>query len=573
MTFLMYNQFNMKKQNEPVTIPYKLPPVGKESEISFLVPDNVKPIYELRLIRELEVHQIELEVQNEELKLAKEKEERTKKKYIELYDFAPSGYLSLTKTGEITDLNISAERLLGKERSSLVKSSFGFFVSSDTRAVYNRFLQKIFKTNLKQTCELKLEIDDNSIKYVLVNGIISNIDEKCLLALVDISKLKHVERELKKAKEKAEENDRLKSAFLANMSHEIRTPMNGILGFTELLKTLNLSGEDQKKFIAIIEKSGNRMLSIINDIISISKIESQQIKVSVSNTNINEQVEYIYNFFRLEAEQKKLLISFKNGLNSNNAFIRTDREKIFAVLTNLVKNALKFTPTGTIELGYELKGKFLEFYVKDSGTGITDEQKEFVFERFRQGSESVTRDYEGAGLGLSISKAFVEMLGGKIWLESKIGQGSTFRFTIPYLNGIEEYEPLQTIPGEENPPDVKLKILVVDDDETSRILLGAMIKYLDGEIFNATSGHEAVKVCRHNPGINFILMDIRMPGMDGYEATRQIREFNKEVIIIAQTAFALNGDNEKAIAAGCNNYISKPINRVALIGLINQFLS
>jgi len=569
----MYNQFNMKKQNEPVTIPYKLPPVGKESEISFLVPDNVKPIYELRLIRELEVHQIELEVQNEELKLAKEKEERTKKKYIELYDFAPSGYLSLTKTGEITDLNISAERLLGKERSSLIKSSFGFFVSSDTRAVYNRFLQKIFKTNLKQTCELKLEIDDNSIKYVLVNGIISNIDEKCLLALVDISKLKHVERELKKAKEKAEENDRLKSAFLANMSHEIRTPMNGILGFTELLKTLNLSGEDQKKFIAIIEKSGNRMLSIINDIISISKIESQQIKVSVSNTNINEQVEYIYNFFRLEAEQKKLLISFKNGLNSNNAFIRTDREKIFAVLTNLVKNALKFTPTGTIELGYELKGKFLEFYVKDSGTGITDEQKEFVFERFRQGSESVTRDYEGAGLGLSISKAYIEMLGGKIWLESKIGQGSTFRFTIPYLNGIEEYEPLQTIPGEENPPDVKLKILVVDDDETSRILLGAMIKYLDGEIFNATSGHEAVKVCRHNPGINFILMDIRMPGMDGYEATRQIREFNKEVIIIAQTAFALNGDNEKAIAAGCNNYISKPINRVALIGLINQFLS
>lgn len=569
----MYNQFNMKKQNEPVTIPYKLPPVGKESEISFSEPDNVKPIYELRLIRELEVHQIELEVQNDELKLAKEKEERTKKKYIELYDFAPSGYLSLTKTGEITDLNISAERLLGKERSSLIKSSFGFFVSSDTRAVYNRFLQKIFKTNLKQTCELKLEIDDNSIKYVLVNGIISNIDEKCLLALVDISKLKHVERELKKAKEKAEENDRLKSAFLANMSHEIRTPMNGILGFTELLKTLNLSGEDQKKFIAIIEKSGNRMLSIINDIISISKIESQQIKVSVSNTNINEQVEYIYNFFRLEAEQKKLLISFKNGLNSNNAFIRTDREKIFAVLTNLVKNALKFTPTGTIELGYELKGKFLEFYVKDSGTGITDEQKEFVFERFRQGSESVTRDYEGAGLGLSISKAFVEMLGGKIWLESKIGQGSTFRFTIPYLNGIEEYEPLQTIPGEENPPDVKLKILVVDDDETSRILLGAMIKYLNGEIFNATSGHEAVKVCRHNPGINFILMDIRMPGMNGYEATRQIREFNKEVIIIAQTAFALNGDNEKAIAAGCNNYISKPINRLELIGLINQCLS
>lgn len=218
------------------------------------------------------------------------------------------------------------------------------------------------------------------------------------------------------------------------------------------------------------------MLNIINDIISISKIESQQIEVLVSDTNINEQVEYIYHFFKLEAEQKKLQISFKNGLKSDDAFIRTDREKIYAVLTNLVKNAIKFTQTGSVELGYELKGDLFEFYVKDSGPGIPKEQKEIIFERFRQGSKSLTPNIEGAGLGLSISKAYVEMLGGNIWVESEIGQGSTFHFTIPYFNGIKEEDQLQTVAEEEIRTFRKLKIMVVEDDETSQMLLGIIIK-------------------------------------------------------------------------------------------------
>jgi len=535
------------------------------SEACYSEPDKLK------LIHELEVHQIELEMQNEELKLAKEKAEIAEKKYTELYDFSPSGYLTLTRSGEITHLNLNAERLLGKERSNLGKSSFGFFVSSDTRDVYNKFLQKIFKTNVKQTCELKLVTGNDSIIYILVNGIISNIDGKCLVTIVDISKRKRAEYELIKAKEKAEENDRLKSAFLANMSHEIRTPMNGILGFTDLLKTLKLKGEEQQMYIGIIEKSGTRMLNIINDIISISKIESQQIEISITDTNINEQIEYIYHFFKLEAEQKKLHISFKNALTSENAFIRTDREKVFAVLTNLVKNAIKFTQTGSIELGYEVKGEFFEFYIRDSGPGIPDEQKEIIFERFRQGSESLTRNYEGSGLGLAISKAYVEMLGGKIWIESKIGQGSTFRFTIPYLNGFKENEQLHTDSEEEIRPTRKLKVLVVEDDETSQLLLGVIIKNLEFEIFQAITGIEAIEICRNNPDIDLVLMDIQMPGMNGFEATRQIREFNKEVIIIAQTAYALSEDRKKAIEAGCNNYISKPINRAILFKMVNNY--
>jgi PAS domain S-box-containing protein len=294
----------MIKQKKPVTKSDKLRQ-NAELLLNKKKEGSETSVSESDTLNELEVHQIELEMQNEELKQAKLKAELAEKKYTELYDFAPSGYLTLTKEGEIIDLNISAENLLGKKRSQLVKSSFGFFVSFDTRPVFNRFLQNIFKNKTKETCELKLEAAGDSIKYVLVNGIISNIDEKCLITLVDITRRKHAENELLKAKEKAEEGDRLKSAFLANMSHEIRTPMNGILGFTGLLKTLKLKGEEQQNYIGIIEQSGARMLNIINDIISISKIDSKQTEVVLSDTNINEQLEYIHHFFRLEAEQKK----------------------------------------------------------------------------------------------------------------------------------------------------------------------------------------------------------------------------------------------------------------------------
>ncbi len=532
----------------------------------------------LKLIHELEVHQIELEMQNEELKLAKEKAELAEKKYVELYEIAPSGFLSLTKEGEIINLNKSAELLLEKELSHLIKSSFGFFVSVDTRAVFNRFLQNIFKYKLKETCELKLETGNGSIKHLQVNGIISNIDKKCLIILIDITKRKLIENELIIAKEKAEENDRLKSTFLANMSHEIRTPMNGILGFTELLKALNLKRDEQQNYVGIIEKSGIRMLNILNDIISISRIESHQIEVIVSDTNVNEQVEFIHSFFQQEAEQKKLVLSFKNELPAMEAFIRTDQEKLYAVLTNLVKNAIKFTQTGSIELGYEVKGNFIEFYVKDSGPGIADEQKEIIFERFRQGNESLKRKYEGAGLGLSISKAYVEKLGGKIWVENNAGKngnasGAKFIFTIPIHSVKEKNIEIQMLQPDKSSKILtrKLTILIAEDDEFSEMLFTKLVEGCTRKIFKVKTGVEAVRTCRENPDIELVLMDINMPEMDGYEATRKIREFNNDVVIIAQTGLAFEGDREKSIAAGCNDSITKPINSTLLIKLITDY--
>jgi len=211
------------------------------------------------------------------------------------------------------------------------------------------------------------------------------------------------------AKERAEESDRLKSAFLANMSHEIRTPMNGILGFAGLLTSPNLTGEKQQEYITIIETSGKRMLNIINDIISISKIESGILDVNISESNLNEQMDFIYKFFKSETEKKGLRFINNNSLSIKALVIKTDKEKLYAILTNLVKNAIKFTNKGTIEFDCVIKGKFLEFYIKDTGVGIREEQVNLIFERFRQGSESLSRNYEGAGLGLSISKAYVEL--------------------------------------------------------------------------------------------------------------------------------------------------------------------
>jgi signal transduction histidine kinase len=378
--------------------------------------------------------------------------------------------------------------------------------------------------------------------------------------------------ELISAKEQAEKSDHLKSSFLTNMSHEIRTPMNGILGFAELLKEPNLTGEEQQEFIKIIQISGTRMLNTINNIVDISKIESGLIKVDIKEWNINEQIEIIYKFFKPEVESKGIQFLLKNGLQSKEAIIKTDPEKIFAILTNLVKNAIKFTNEGSIEFGYKKKEKYLEFFVKDTGVGIPKNQMELIFERFRQGSESFDRNYEGSGLGLSITKSYVEMLEGKIWVESEEGKGSIFYFTIPNNSVLEEKNTINNAVTSKDRDILikKLKILVVEDDEISYSLMPRTLQKISYEILHAKTGIEAIESCRNNPDIDLVLMDIRMPVMDGHKATRQIRQFNKDVIIIAQTAYAFSGDNEKAIEAGCNDYISKPINKTLLYELINK---
>ena len=379
-------------------------------------------------------------------------------------------------------------------------------------------------------------------------------------------------RELLKAKEHAEESDRLKSAFLANMSHEIRTPMNGILGFSELLKEPGLCGETQQDYIRIIEKSGARMLNIINDIVDISRIEAGLMKIKMQESNINEQMQYIYTFFKPEVDAKGMKLSIHIPLPAEDANITTDREKVYAILTNLVKNAIKYSYEGTIELGYVKRDNNLEFYVKDTGIGIAPDKQEVIFERFIQADTPKEWARQGAGLGLSITKAYLEMLGGKIWVESHEGVGSTFYFTLPY-NAVAAKETVvqKSIPSDKTDKVGKLKILITEDDKVSEKLIDLSLKIFAKEILKAKNGVEAIEACQKYPDIDLVMMDSQMPGMGGYEATRQIRNFNKEVVIIAQTAYGLSGDREKAIEAGCNDYIAKPINKAELLLLIQKY--
>ena len=394
--------------------------------------------------------------------------------------------------------------------------------------------------------------------------------------LIDsVSEIKKINHELGKAKEKAEESDRLKSAFLANMSHEIRTPMNGILGFTSLLSKPGLSGSIQNKYINIIQKSGYRMLHTVNDLMDISMIESGQVKTQNIKTDINETCNSLFAFFEPEANKKDLKLSLTKVLEDHETIIFTDSEKFYAILTNLIKNSIKYTHEGTIEVSCCKKKDMLEFQVKDTGIGIPPERQEAVFDRFVQADIEDKEVYEGSGLGLAISKAYVEMLGGKIWLNSIPGRGSNFFFTIPYISAQEK--PINTNNDKETDTSLELPsnltILIAEDEIFAYEYLTLVLKKYNPKIIHVNTGLDAIEVFKQNPDIDLILMDIKMPVLDGYEATKKIRKFNEEVIIIAQTAYAQSSDYSKAIQSGCNDYISKPIDVEDLIVKIKKSLN
>ncbi|WP_291105166.1 MULTISPECIES: PAS domain S-box protein [unclassified Flavobacterium] len=467
------------------------------------------------------------------------------------------------RTQESSDLYVSPDKIIGQRVEDILPP--------DIASLITRRIHTLMESGEIQEFEYALPMPDG-LRYFDARMAISDTDE-VIIIVRNITDRKKVENELIKAKERAEESDRLKSSFLANMSHEIRTPMNGILGFADLLKEPNLTGEQQQEYIQIIEKSGARMLNIINNIIDISKIEANLVEVNIKPSNINEQTAFIYTFFESQTEKKGINLICKNGLPDERAIINTDKEKVYAILTNLVRNAFKYCDEGGIEFGYNLKGKHLEFFVKDTGIGIPDNRQQAIFDRFIQADVTDTRAFQGAGLGLSISKAYVEILGGKIWVESEEGKGSTFYFTIPYNTESEEKNLVENVvPDDEaNNYAKNLNILIAEDDKISRMLLTKTIKVFSKEIIEALDGVEALEACQNNPDIDLVMMDINMPNMDGHEATRQIRQFNKNVIIIAQTANAFDSDKKEAMESGCNDFISKPIMKNELLGLINKY--
>jgi signal transduction histidine kinase/CheY-like chemotaxis protein len=412
----------------------------------------------------------------------------------------------------------------------------------------------------------------NLLLVVTISSLIKGLSEKIESEKEVQKKLEFEMQEHKIAKERAQESDRLKTAFLANMSHEIRTPMNGILGFAQLLKEPKLTGDKQYEFITIIEESGERMLNIINNIIDISKIESGQMELFISKTILNDQIDYLYSFFKPEADRKGMtLVPYKNA-NEKASVIETDSEKLVAILTNLIKNAIKYSEGTTIVYGYSIRNGFVDLFVKDDGIGIPEYLQKAIFERFVKADSSDFKVIEGAGLGLTISKAYVEQLGGEIWIESQPEKGSTFFFRIPVSQKQETKESYSESKTPEKETEAKqLKVLIAEDEKTSDLLMTYNLEGYCKEIIHARNGKEAVEILKSQPDIDLVMMDIRMPEMNGYEATKRIRKFNKDVIIIAQTAYGYSDDREKALASGCNDYISKPIKKEKLIELVKTY--
>lgn len=383
---------------------------------------------------------------------------------------------------------------------------------------------------------------------------------------------KRMEWDLVSAKEKAEESDRLKSSFLANMSHEIRTPMNAIIGFSQLLTTTKLSDEKKTEFYTLINNSCDDLLMLVNDIIDISKIEAGQLKLHFNPFNINQLLHEVIEITlcKEQLKNKNLKLIVDTDL-SDEITITSDRARLKQVFTNLVGNAIKFTDYGQINIGYDFKDQnTIKFYVKDTGIGIPLEMQQLVFESFRQVDTVLERNYRGTGLGLAISKKIIEQLGGQIGVESAPGKGSKFWFTLPFKSLINsgKNNTLQNISLNLNGK----KILIVEDEPTNAKFLETLLQPTNAQIFNAYNGAQAIeKVKSNTPDI--ILMDIRMPEVDGLEATRQIRFTHPKIPIIAQTAFAMKEDENLCLQAGCNAYLAKPVNQNALFNIIKSFIN
>ncbi len=387
----------------------------------------------------------------------------------------------------------------------------------------------------------------------------------------DITERKQMIEALVAAKEKAQESDKLKTAFINNISHEIRTPLNGILGFGSLLLDEELTPDDKEEMLAIVEKSSNRLMNTVTAYMDIARIVSGTMEVHKREFLLQTFFEKLVEKTRLLCDGKK--INFETVYDSEGAVlaIDSDPELLGKILNVFLDNALKFTTSGSISCGYKRKEGFVEFFVRDTGKGIASEKLDFIFNMFAQEDPSITRGHEGSGLGLSIASGLVKLLGGNISATSEKGRGSSFSFTVPYK--------ATELAGKKSPPDekqvsvsAKPLLLIAEDDESSYLYMEMVFNQAGLDYLLAKNGKEAVDMCREHPAITLVMMDIKMPVMNGLEATKLIRRFRPELPIIATTAYAQTGDEQRFLAAGCDGYLAKPFVKEKLLHIIHKYV-
>lgn len=531
-----------------------------------------------------------------EVKKTQKDLKESEKKYRSLFENMTTGFalhkVICNKNGEPVDfkyieINPAYEKLTGlKARNIIGKTikvvlpdiekywieTFGKVALTGEPASYQNYVKELDRyydtwtfspeknyfavvfTDVSEQVKAKKKLEETKKKLKKQNDEYISLNEE-LKQLVD---------ELGIAKEKAEESDRLKSAFLANMSHEVRTPMNGIIGFSNRLLKPSLTEDKKAFYIKTIISCSEQLLKLVNDILDISKIEAGEIKFSPQNFVLNDLLMELFATYRLRSSENAINLYLSKGLNDFESEIFADKIRLSQILSNLVENAFKFTHQGNIKIGYKLENGFLVFFVEDTGIGIPTDMQEQIFERFRQVELDLSKQMGGTGLGLSISKKLVELQGGKIWLKSEYQKGATFYFSLPY-------KPV-------NQPEIAIKdkklnhtILVAEDEETNYLLIEDFLTENEFSVLHARNGVEAIELSKQNPHIRLILMDIKMPGLNGYQAAKQIKKRIPDLPIIAQSAYAQEHEIAQFNDENFDGYITKPIDFDKLKSLMSRF--
>ncbi len=480
--------------------------------------------------------------------------------------------------GFINFVNIATSKVLKYEDKEILRENIQLIIEQQIpfdKLVDNKFNKTTIRliTKYREVIPVTLSAshfargDNKGIGYV----IIATDESQQILHQKEIEKSNE---ELKKALEKAEGSDKLKTAFLVNMSHEIKTPLQGIVSFSQLLSQNDFPEDKKKEIAGVVEESSNRLIELVNNILDLSKIETGQVEVKNTAFNLNSLFKDIYNFFKLYSKGKSILISYNVALSDNDSIIYSDRKKIYQIFVNLISNSIKFTEKGDINFGYLIKEDEIEFYVKDTGIGIPKEFHKEIFNRFTQADNSITRNYEGAGLGLSISKGLIEILGGNIWFESEVNKNTHFFFDVPYF-------PLDEITNNNtnssnmtvNNLSKVLNILVAEDNNINYMFIEYLFSNSKHKLTRAVNGQNAVDLFNNNKSYDLILMDLNMPIMSGFEATRIIRATESTIPIIAITAYVFEDDIQRALEAGCDDYIVKPYRMDQLFEKISNLIT
>ena len=524
-----------------------------------------------KLYQELALHQIELELQNEELLLAKRQAIAfASKKYVELYDFAPTGYFTFSKQGVIIDLNICGSQILGKELARLRGSRFGFFVSDDTKTIFNLFLWNLFITKAKETCEVTLIVGGDFSMNVQLKGIVIENGKSCFVTVNDITALKDKSTELQALNAE-------KDKFFSIIAHDLRSPLSGFLGLTEVISEgfQQMDMEEIQEITLLMKNSATNLYQLLQNLLEWSGIQRGLITYSPETFLLLPKISDCIELIKQTAALKDITTSFDIP---DDLMVFADRNMVGVILRNFLSNAIKFTPKGgSISVSAsKISNYLIQISVKDVGIGMNQNIIDNLFRIDTNTNRKGTEGEYSTGLGLIICKGFIEKHGGKLLIESEEGKGSVFQFTLPYSHIVDESLVIQGTKSDIetalqiNPSISKLKILIAEDGEIYGRLIAFGVKPFSNQIVNVKTGIEAVEFCRNNTDVDLVIMDIKMPEMNGIEATRQIRQFNTEVVIIAQTGYEHSGDRKKALAAGFDDYISKPFGSSLLMSVLEK---